>query len=269
MPRPPMASVNTLTSAGNPLLKDVRRAVRRGCLTQDGFCVAESFHLLEEALRSGCKIKVVLAAASARSAVEAGLGGRPDLRLAVVADPVFKGLSATESSQGVIALVRPPEWTLEQTFQDRPLVIVLDGLQDPGNAGAIVRATEAFGGTGLVFTKGTVNPFNPKAVRASAGSLFRVPLVHGLEPAGLLAALRRRKLAIYAASPASGLLAGKADLARSCAIIIGSEGQGISGDLLAGATALCIPTTGVESLNAAVAASILLYEASRQRTAAP
>jgi TrmH family RNA methyltransferase len=167
----------TLTSARNPLLKEVRKAILRGTVTSDGFAVAESFHLLEEALRSDCEIGAVFAAESVKSAVERHVGGLKKVRVTVLADELFRDISSTEASQGVMALVRPPAWTLEQIFRGRSLAVILDGVQDPGNAGAIVRAAEAFGATGVAFLKGTVSPYNPKCLRASAGSNFRVPLV--------------------------------------------------------------------------------------------
>jgi TrmH family RNA methyltransferase len=137
--------------------------------------------------------------------------------------------------------------------------------QDPGNAGAVVRAAEAFGATGLMFLKGTVSPHNPKTVRASAGSIFRVPLVSGLDETLARAALEQRRLDIYAAMPAGKRDLGDCDLTRPCALIIGSEGRGVSERLRSAALDLRIPVAGVESLNAAMAAGILLYEARRQR----
>ena len=167
----------------------------------------------------------------------------------------------------MIALVRPPEWSIEQLFRGRSLVIVLDGLQDPGNAGTIARAAEAFGATGLMFLKGTVSPFHPKTLRASAGSLFRIPYVAGLEAPLARASLQQHRVDIYAAMPFTGTerLAGDVDFGRRCAIVIGSEGHGVSRELQSIADDVAIPTVAVESLNAAVAASVLLYEARRQR----
>ncbi len=260
-----MLKVRTVSSTAHPVFKQVRRAVARGTLTADGCCVAETFHLLEEALRSGCRIAAVLAAESARPAVENRLRGLDGLRLIVLEDALFRAVSSTETSQGVLTLVRPPEWRLEQLFPEGCLVVVLDGLQDPGNAGAILRAAEAFGATGVAALKGTVSLYNPKAVRASAGSLFRLPLVTGLEQAGALAAFRQRGLDLYAATPAGERVLGEADLRRDCALIIGSEGRGVSRGLRAAALDLRIPTSGVESLNAAMACAVLLYEARRQR----
>ncbi|MBI3473612.1 MAG: RNA methyltransferase [Candidatus Solibacter usitatus] len=193
------------------------------------------------------------------------------VRVVVVDDALFQRLAGTESSQGVIALVRPPVWTLEQLFRGRALVVVLDGVQDPGNAGAIARSAEAFGGTGILCTKGTVSLYNHKALRASAGSLLRIPFVHGLDSTLARAALRQNKLDVYAAAPhAPGRRSlADADLTRKCALVVGSEGRGISEALRSGAADLAIPTLGVESLNAAVAAGILLYEARRQRSLRP
>jgi TrmH family RNA methyltransferase len=257
-----MGRHEVLTSPANPLLKDVRRAIARGGLTEQGWLVAETPHLLEEALRSGLEVQVVLAAESASGAVRDLVKGA---RLAMVEDALFQKLGDTASSQNVIALVTPPSWGLEQMLGAHTLVITLDGVQDPGNAGAIVRAAEAFGASGAMFLKGTVSPFNPKTLRASAGSLFRLPFVHGLYAGPARAALEQAEVNIYAAMPHGAAPLAEADLTLPCAIVIGSEGGGVSEPMRRGAIGLSIPTAGVESLNAAVAAGILLYEARRQR----
>jgi len=266
-----MATPETITSAANPLLKDVRRAIARGCLTAQGWCVAETFHLLEEALHSDCEVKVVLAAQSVRSAAEALVRRRAGVQVVVVPDAVMQTVSGTQTSQGVVTLVRPPEWTLGQLLRGRALVVALDGMQDPGNAGAILRAAEAFGATGAIFLKGSVSPYNPKTLRASAGSLFRLPFLHGMDAAAARAALQQNQILLYAAVPAREGKASRApaevDFTASCALIVGSEARGVGPELRAAALEVSIPTVGVESLNAAVAAGILLYEARRQRTA--
>lgn len=264
-----MLKVETLTSSRNPLIGDVRRAARAGSLTENGCCLAESFHLLDEILRGNCPVDVVLASQSASPEVQRRLRARPAVRLVVVPDRLFEAIAATEASQGVMVLVRPPSWTLQQVFGKLPLVIVLDGIQDPGNAGAILRAAEAFGASGLIFAKGTVGPYNPKAVRASASSVFRVPLVQGLAAEEIQAAFAHKNLTVYASVPSQGQAVHLADLSRACAVIIGSEGRGVSDRLREGTTALHIPTASVESLNAAMAAGIVLYEAQRQRGARP
>jgi len=277
-----MLTPETITSAANPLLKEVRRAIARGSLTNEGCCVAETFHLLEEALRSPCEVKTVLAAESASATVIA-LGRRlAGVKVVLLPDALFAGIAATETSQGVIALVQPRQWRFEQLLHGEVLVVVLDGLHDPGNAGTIVRAAEAFGGTGILFLKGTVSPHNPKTLRASAGSLFRVPFLHGIDSAAARAALQQDQIELFAAVPVRARLQepppgstksvpslAATDLTGRCGLIIGNEAHGVSGVWRSAAAHISIPTMGVESLNAAVAASILLYEARRQRMLRP
>jgi TrmH family RNA methyltransferase len=266
-----MAKAQTVTSAANPLVKDVRRAAARGGLTAEGLCLAETFHLLEEALRSDCEVPVVLAAESAATEAEGCLGRRRGIRLVVVPDALFADLAATETPQGVMALVKPPAWDVERLFAGPALVVVLDGVQDPGNAGAIVRAAEAFGATGVLFLKGTVSPYNPKMVRASAGSVFRVPLLNGLDARAAREAFAQHGAQLYAGVPVreGGRPVSEVDLSGPCGLVIGSEGRGVGAELRAAAVSTAIPTVGVESLNAAVAAGILLYEARRQRVPRP
>ncbi len=254
-----------VTSLKNPLLKEVRRAISRGSLTSDGLAVAESFHLLEEALRSDCAVETVLAAESIKSAVVAHIRGLDRIRVYTLPDPLFAEIASTDSPQGAIALVRPPSWTLDHVLRGHALIAVLDGIQEPGNAGAILRAAEAFGATGAVFLKGTVSPYNAKAMRASAGSIFRLPVISGLEDSVLHTALEQKRIHLYAALPRANAALTDIDLTQKCAFIIGSEGRGVRTALAARAIPLRIPTSGVESLNAAVAAGILLYEARCQR----
>jgi TrmH family RNA methyltransferase len=260
-----MAASQVITSSANSLLKEVRRSVSRGSATADGFVVAESFHLLSEALRSGLEFQAVLVSEKAYASVAKLLRNRPDISLRTIEDRAFASAASTETSQGVISLVRLPRWDLDALFSGRPLVMVLDGMQDPGNAGSIARSAEAFGASGIVFRRGTVAATNPKTLRASAGSLFRVPFLEGLGCDEIAAQVRRRKLALLAASSDGGVPLPRQDLLTPCVIVLGSEGQGVSPELRTFAQPVHIPTTGVESLNAAVSAALILYEAARQR----
>jgi len=242
--------VETLISDKNPLLKEVRRLAAGGAPSEDRVVLAEGPRLLDEALRSGIEIQAVILAESAPE-----IGGAGSARVVRVLDGLFNKLASTESPQGVLALVRLPQWTADDLMRGTPLVVILDGVQDPGNAGAILRTAEAFGATGAVFLKGTVSPSNPKCLRASAGSAFRLPMVTEI-PSGL---------ELYAADPRAKLSVAEARFAAPCGIIIGAEGSGVRPELTRRATGVKIPTVSVESLNAAVAAGILLYEARRQR----
>jgi TrmH family RNA methyltransferase len=267
-----MPKAQMITSAANPLLKDVRRAVVRGGLTAQGWCVAEGFHLLEEALRSGRPVHAILASEAAAEQAESRALRVAGSKFTLLSDPLFRNLASTETSQGIIALVEPPHWALEDLFRGNPLIAVLDNIQDPGNAGTIVRAAEGFGASGALFVKGSASPFNPKTLRASAGSIFRLPFVHSVEPADVIEALSGQGIEAYAAiAPRPGAparTASEADLTRPSALVIGSEAHGVGIRFREACNSVSIPTSGVESLNAAIAAAILLYEAQRQRTAA-
>jgi RNA methyltransferase, TrmH family len=250
------------------MLKDVRKAIARGSVTDQGFAVAESFHLLEEALRSDCEISAVFASESVQAAVESHVRGLKKIRVGVLPDDLFRSISSTEASQGVMALVRPPQWSVEHLFRGHALTVVLDGVQDPGNAGTVLRAAEAFGATGVAFLKGSTSPYNPKCLRASAGSIFRMPVVPALDPQVFLAAAEQRKIQLFALMPKSAMEVSRADFGSKCAIVVGSEGQGVSDRLGERATGIRIPSVGVESLNAALAAGIALFVARTQRMAA-
>ncbi len=258
-----------IASIRNPLVKDIRRALAKGTLTGEGYAVVESFHLLEEALRSDCEVHAVLAAECVQSAVQRHIRNLQGVRFSVLAGEVFDAISTTEASQGVIALVKPPLSTVEHLLRGRTLLVVLDGVQDPGNAGSIVRSAEAFGATGVLFLKGSVNPYNAKTLRASAGSLFRLPAVCGMDADLARATLLQARLDVYTAMPGAARQLQDVDFRRKCAIVVGNEGQGVSERMRGIANDITIPTVGVESLNAAVAASVILYEANRQRRSAP
>ena len=250
-----------VTSARNPLLVEMRKAVQKGTLTSDGLCIAEGFHLLEEALRSRVEIEVVVAAESKRDA----LPPLPTARITIVSDELLQSIASTETSQGVIALVRPPVWNFDDVLRSKALVLVLDQVQDPGNAGAMLRAAEAFGATGAVFLKGSASPYNPKALRASAGSVFRLPLIISCVQDDWTRAAQAAGIRSYAAHNGAAATLGECDFTGPTALVIGSEGHGVRDTLRDASTPVRIPTRGVESLNAAMAAGILLYEARRQR----
>lgn len=260
--------IETLASEKNPLFKQVRRAAGRGSLTEEGYAVAEGVHLLDEALASGLEIGAVIAAEAARSLLAQRYPRLEDSRVVTAPDEVFATLTTVEHGRGVIALVRPKPWRLEDAFRGTALAVALDGVQDPGNAGAAVRSAEAFGATGVIFLKGSVSAYNPKCLRGSAGSVFRMPLVTGVEEEALLDAARLAGARLYAALPRAEKSLEEIDWTGPSVIAIGGEGAGVRESLAERAAAVRIPTTGVESLNAAVACAVLLYEARRQRSRA-
>ena len=288
--------MSTITSRDNKWLKAFRTALRgkgpRVSAAADpaaGELIGvEGPKLVEEALRSGLEAEALLVSESGERDAERVLqaaseseAGIPRSRILRTTDKLFQGVSGTEAPQGVAALFRQRAWGLDDVLrgpgamrENAPLVIVLAAVQDPGNVGTILRSAEAFGATGAVATRGTADPWSPKALRASAGSALRLPVLRGMAIPILLAQLRIAGVRIYAASSESnghGRAAGaadtQADLREPAAIFVGNEGAGLPPEVTRAADAMIsIPTSGtVESLNAGVAASIVLYEAARQR----
>jgi TrmH family RNA methyltransferase len=186
-----------------------------------------------------------------------------------VAASVLESLSEAETSQGLVALARRPAFAEDDIYAAVPLVVVAAGLQNPGNVGAVLRAAEAAGATGAYLTQGTADPFSWKALRGAMGSAFRVPHVRGLAAGEVLQRLRQRGVTVLAAAAGSGDRYDSADLRRPVAFLLGQEAGGLDANLAAGADGLItIPMAGgAESLNVAVAAGVLLFEAARQRAA--
>jgi TrmH family RNA methyltransferase len=264
--------IRVVESKQNVRLKELRRALAASGREGRGRVGIEGPNLLEEALRAGVHFSAIFVAKGAEHLLEA-LPVPPEIDVLLLPRELLNSALATESPQPIAALVEPPDWTWAHLFSTHrnsaALVIVLAGIQDPGNLGTILRSAEAFGATGVVSLPGTVNAWNPKAVRASAGSVFRVPLL-AASAEECFAQLRDAGVKIFATTICAAKPADLVDMAGPAALIIGNEGNGVAEDLVAKADAnITIPCPGpVESLNAAVAASVLLYEASRQRLAA-
>jgi len=260
----------TISSRTNPRVKQLRAAFAGHARLSGGLIAIEGEHLLFEALRAGIAFKTVFL--SERIFAPAWLPS--SVELLTLTDEVFASVVDTQSPQGIAALLVPPSWMLEDAFPSDgiPLLLVAAGLQDPGNLGTLIRSAEAFGATAVLTTPGTVNQWNQKALRASAGSVFRVPAIASTTADLILLRPRVHLFAAVADSDAdlqtSTVPIAAANLRQPCALLIGNEGAGLSNELLEIAdTRITIPTPGkVESLNAAIAGSLLLYEASRQRT---
>ncbi len=257
-----------VSSRSNARVKQLRAAFQGHARLSGGMVAIEGDHLLEEAVRSGMVLKTVFV--SDRRTVP-GIVPRT-VEVLRLTDEVFASVVETQSPQGVAALIVPPVRTLDDVMEHpAPLILIAAGLQDPGNLGTLVRSAEAFGAAGVLTTPGTVSAWNQKALRASVGSVFRVPVVSVTTDE--VAALKQRGVRLLATVGTEGSDVNPAqsvDLTGACALMIGNEGAGLATEWMEIADAsVTIPCPGpVESLNAAVAGSLLLYEASRQRAAA-
>ncbi len=260
-----------IQSRQNEQVKRLRRALSQGQRTPEGLLGVDTFRLLEEALRSGLAVPQVFFTAEAEAELRGLLARhRAEPQMIRLPAKVLASVSESPAAQGVAALVRPRSWTIAELFAPAPaLVVVLAGVQDPGNAGTILRTAEAFGATGALLLEGTVHPENPKFLRASAGSAFRLPHHHGLKYGQALETLRRHGAHLYAAAPRARRTLNDVDFTRPLALAIGAEASGVPEPIRAAAEAVAIPHTHrVESLNAAMAAGIFLYHAAGIRRAA-
>jgi len=277
-------AAGVIASRENRWLKEFRAALRGGVATEAGAVGVEGVRLVEEALHSRCRVDAVLFSESGERHREklAAFVAKPETAFPVLrtTDRLFEGIADTEHPQGVAALVRPRKVELEELLATpggacAPLLVVLAGVQDPGNVGTIVRTAAAFGATGAVTTatgqSGTASPFAPKAMRASAGAALHLPIVSGMALGILLTQLKLNGIRTFAScvdrKEAKVIAPWEANWCEPVALLVGNEGAGLpEGVVQAADVRVHIPMlTKVESLNAAAAAAVVLYEAFRQR----
>lgn len=248
-----------ITSRKNPLLEHMRRLNGAAYRRERGEFLCDSPKLVEEALRHGAQV-VSLAVSDG---MEPPRGLMPDVRCVAVPQDVMASISPMRTPQGMLAVCRTPDTVLPERLTGRRYV-VLDGVQDPGNVGTVIRTADAFGCDGVVLLAGCADPYSVKTLRASMGAVFRVPVwCTGAETLHLC--LREAGLPLYGAALRDDTEDARMLDLRRCAIAIGSEGKGLSRELLAvcDRTVLIPMSDHCESLNAAIAASVLLWEAAR------
>jgi TrmH family RNA methyltransferase len=286
------AAPEIISSRENRWLKLFRAALRDPDNGAEAVIGVEGPHPVEAALGSGARVEAILVSISGERHMAHFAPLIPaDTEILRTTDRLFAGLAATEAPQGIAALVRPRPSSFDEIVIGSPLIVVIAGVQDPGNVGTILRTAEAMGATAAITCAvagiGTSNPLAPKALRASAGSALRLPLIRGASAATLLLQLRVAGIKNYAACPAApgdpdisaaekmepALRPWEADWTGPVALWIGNEGAGLPPEIARSADArVTIPQAAgqpvagaLESLNAAAAATILLYEAAKQR----
>jgi RNA methyltransferase, TrmH family len=258
-----------VSSRQNALVKELRKAFTQGEPTADGALAIEGVRILEEAIRSGLRFEAVFFSHAGRGHAARLL---PQLsshcETLLLPDDVFTSAVSTETPQGVAALVRLKPAKFEDLLEQvstNLLLVAVAGIQDPGNLGTIIRSAEAFSARAVLLGENTVSHFNPKVVRASAGSLFREPLIC-VKLAETIVLLKQHGVRVVATSSHKGKPLPEADFSGASLIVIGSEGAGVPPEVLSEADQLItIPhSPRVESLNAGIAASIILYEAAKK-----
>ena len=262
MARPP----RSVTSAKNPSVQRFRDAAAGAT---DDVMLAEGVRLVWEAIDAG--LHVVEAAVSPRlidQELRNALAERAESFLDC-SDALLTRLSALDTPQGVAVRLQRPRYEDAQLLRDElvPLVVVAAGLRDPGNLGAVVRTAEAAGATGCLTIRGGADPFRDKAVRGSMGSVFRLPVRHGMDTDEAIAFARQHRLQIVVADGGGSQSHSAADLKKPMMLVVGAEAAGVAPQWQQAADQhVHIPLQApVESLNVAVAAGVLLFEAQRQR----
>ncbi|MCO5222330.1 MAG: RNA methyltransferase [Thermomicrobiales bacterium] len=251
-----------IRSRQNPIYKQIRSLLRRDRRHQERAFLVEGPRFIADALAAGTQAECIVIAESTAGAPTSW--PRPlDTPIRVLSDELFDTISDTVTSQGAIAAFRFPDLTVDPSTV--PLIVVADGIQDPGNLGTLIRSAAGAGGTQVLTLPGTVDPWSPKVVRSAAGAHFIVPIAAAPpEPLETAIPLGARVIGTDARAELSY---DDIDLTDSCAIIIGAEGHGLSkssDDAITDRVSIPL-ASGLESLNAGVAGSILLFEAARQR----
>jgi len=265
--------ITPVTSAHNAALKRIRTLHERAGREKEGLFLLEGAKLLNEALARNITVHDVVVSQSfwtdgLPNVDQSGLSQSGLSSISVVEDKLFKDLMTTQSPSGVIAVGSARQFSFADCLRSEDsLVVVGESIQDPGNAGTLIRAALAFGASGVVLTKGSVDAYNPKVVRAAMGALFAVPIVAGIETAALAKQLKSANVRIIALEASAGTRLGDANLRGNLAIVLGNEGNGLSQQALNLADELVnIPMTETtESLNVAVCGSIVLYQCAEQR----
>jgi len=275
--------VALVTSPANAAVKAARKLARRQERARTGAFLVEGPDVIREALPY---LERVFATAEAvrREGDLLARARAVGAQVVEVADDVLASLADTVTPQGLVAVATLPVPALDGMLDEigritaAPLLIVLSEVRDPGNVGAIIRSADAGGADAVVLTTGSVDPGNPKAVRASAGSLFHLPVVTEVDGDDLVAACRARGIQLVAAAPRGAVPFTRVDLTRPTALVFGNEAHGLDDALLAACDLAAVapihagPRAGrsgsAESLNLAATVAVFVYEAARQREAA-
>ncbi len=256
-----------ITSKENTIYKETRKLSTKKGRDESGLYLVEGENMIREACNHGIPLRHIFLRDKGGGHPEFVFtkpGKAPGVPIYLLEYGLFDQLAQTETSQGVLGVAKKP--VMPKTIPNQGNVLILDRLQDPGNIGTLIRTAEAAGYQGVVVVKGTADVFSPKVVRATAGSLFRVPLFHFSDREELLEALRKSGKKMVVTDLKAKTSYYQQDLRKNIALVIGNEGNGVDPYFSEhGDVRIKIPMKGkVDSLNAAVAAGILMYESMRR-----
>lgn len=255
-----------ITSIANPQVKELLQLQKKSkARNEKGVFIVEGVKMFQEAPRDRIEKVYLSESFEKKRGKEMNLSGLP---VEVLSDKVFSHVSDTKTPQGILCLVKQKKVDLSEMLEKTtPFLMVLDNLQDPGNLGTIVRTAEGAGVTGIIMSRDTVDIYNPKTIRSTMGSVYRMPFFYVEDILEFLEDLRGQGIRTYAAHLDGANNYDEESYKEACAFLIGNEGNGLRDEVAKKADIwIKIPMYGqVESLNAAIASSILMYEVSRQR----
>lgn len=267
-------AMELITSQANPLIKSIKRLARRRQREKEQKFLIEGSRFVEEALKWDWPLDVIICDSRfypGQGDNIIGMAGSKGIKVVQTTERLLAELAETENPQGVAAVARMIRWEISHILKSgpfrNPVVLLVDGVQDPGNLGTIIRSADGFGAGGVILTRGTADLYNPKTLRSTMGSVFHLPIAQNGEIREILPLLTENKYTLLVGDPSGGLPVNRADLLRPVVLVVGSEASGPSRELMSCEhIRVTIPMPGkAESLNVGVASSILLYEVVRQR----
>lgn len=266
-----MGAIRKITSLSNPKIRETLEIKNKRDRYRERAFIIEGPHLVEMSLASGNPIEKVFFTGSF-SVKKEGRGllskiSKRTFEIFEVTDRILNKLTDTETPQGIIAIGSCKTKSLEEiSFRSIPLIVIIDGVQEPGNLGTIIRTSDASGADAVIILRGTCDPFMQKTIRANAGSIFNIPVIHA-ETDTLLKWLASEKIYLFVTALDAEISIFDADLKRALAFVFGNEAHGVSDRMKKNADLILkIPIFGrAESLNVAASAAVCLYEAVRQR----
>jgi len=256
-----------ITSASNRIIKEIRSLHDKKGRQSLKALLLEGSRLVSDAACSGASIRYFVSSESFYEKNGSFFSGYPGKKIICVPDELFSRISETRTPQGVMAVADIPGYDSDSVLMKAGRIVALENLQDPGNIGTIIRSADACGFDAVLLSRDCADPYNPKTVRSTMGSVFHIPVIVAEDFYGALDALKKKGVLLAAAHTRNAMPCWQADRKGDVAVIIGNEGSGITDKIIEiSDVTIMIPMEGkAESLNASAAASILIYECLRQK----
>ncbi len=264
--------MDIITSNQNLLIKEIKGLELRKNREEKGLFIAEGLRFVEESVKEKALIdKIVVSNTFLEGKSAMDRIRNMGLPCYVVSDKIFKEISDTQTPQGILAVIKKKDALIGDIIKSSNKIVMLESLQDPGNMGTIIRTADAAGMTGIILSKGCVDVYNRKVLRSTMGSIFHLPIHRTDDFIGTIKELKAKGIKVYASHLEGSINYYDIDECQNTAVIIGNEANGISDEAAMAADCLIkIPMPGkAESLNASVAAGILMYEILRKSTTTP